>query len=83
MAMLPPTAATLALLASHADAASALAAAATVDVAPILPAPYLEPDGSVSWRLLHDRTRAVLRSGGEPTASETDGVGAGPRGPES
>jgi 8-oxo-dGTP pyrophosphatase MutT (NUDIX family) len=83
MAMLPPTAATLALLASHADAASALEAAATVDMAPILPAPYLEPDGSISWRLLHDRTRAVLRSGGAPTASETDGVGAGPRGPES
>jgi 8-oxo-dGTP pyrophosphatase MutT (NUDIX family) len=81
MAMLPPTAATLTLLASYADAATALAAAATVAVAPILPAPHLEPDGSVSWRLLHDRTREVLRLGGEPTASETDGVA--PRRPES
>jgi 8-oxo-dGTP pyrophosphatase MutT (NUDIX family) len=81
MAMLPPTAATLAFLASYADAATALAAAATIDVAPILPAPFLEADGSVSWHLLHDRTRAVLRLGGAPTASETDGVA--PRGPVS
>jgi 8-oxo-dGTP pyrophosphatase MutT (NUDIX family) len=81
MAMLPPTAATLAFLASYADAATALAAAATIDVAPILPAPYLEADGSVSWHLLHDRTREVLRLGAEPTASETDGVA--PRGPQS
>jgi hypothetical protein len=81
MAMLPPTAATLALLAGHPTAASALAAGAALEVVPILPAPHLEPDGSVSWRLLHDRTRAVLRLGGEPAASETDGVL--PRGPES
>ena len=82
MAMLPPTVATLALLTSYADAASALAAAAAVEIAPILPAPYLEADGSVSWHLLHDRTREVLRLGGEPTASETDGVSTEPRGPE-
>jgi len=81
MAMLPPTAATLALLAEHATAASALAAGAEVEVVPLLPAPYLEPDGSVSWHLLHDRTRERVRVGGEPTASETDGVA--PRGPES
>jgi len=74
MAMLPPTAATLALLATYPDARAALVAASAVEVAPILPAPHLEPDGSVSWRLLHDRTREVLRLGGEPTASETDGV---------
>jgi 8-oxo-dGTP pyrophosphatase MutT (NUDIX family) len=79
MAMLPPTAATLALLAQHRTTASALAAGATVAVAPILPAPFLEADGSVSWHLLHDRTRALLRPGVEPTASETDGVG--PTGP--
>jgi 8-oxo-dGTP pyrophosphatase MutT (NUDIX family) len=83
MAMLPPTAATLALLAQAPDSATALATAARVDVAPILPAPYLEADGTVSWHLLHDRTREVLRLGGEPTASETDGIGADPRGPES
>ncbi len=80
LAMLPPTVATLALLAQHADAASALAAAAVVDVAPILPAPYLDHDGTVSWHLLHDRTREVLRPGDEPPASETDGVA--PRGPD-
>jgi len=83
MAMLPPTAATLALLAAHPSAASALAAGAALDVVPILPAPYREADGSVSWHLLHDRTREVLRLGGEPTASETDGVGAAPGGPQS
>ena len=81
MAMLPPTAATLAFLAEHATAASALAAGAEVEVVPLLPAPFLEPDGSVSWHLLHDRTRERVRFGGEPTASETDGVA--PRGPES
>ncbi len=81
LAMLPPTAATLAFLAQHADAASALAAAAEVEVAPILPAPYLDRDGTVSWHLLHDRTREVLRPGGEPAASETDGVA--PRRPDS
>jgi len=81
MAMLPPTAATLALLAEHATAASALAAGADVEVVPLLPAPYLEADGSVSWHLLHDRTRERVRFGVEPTASETDGVAAG--GPES
>ena len=78
MAMLPPTAATLGLLATYHDAVTALAAAAVVEVAPILPAPYLEPDGSVSWHLLHARTREVLRLGGSPTASETDGVGTEP-----
>jgi len=78
MAMLPPTAATLGLLATYPDAVTALVAAAVVEVAPILPAPYLEPDGSVSWHLLHDRTREVLRLGGSPTASETDGVGTEP-----
>ena len=83
MAMLPPTAATLALLAQAPDSAAALATAARVEVAPILPAPYLEADGSVSWHLLHDRTREVLRLGGEPTASETDGTGTAPPGPES
>ena len=81
MAMLPPTVATLAALARQPDAASALAAAAAVDVAPILPAPYVDADGTVSWHLLHDRTRAVLRPGDEPPASETDGVA--PRGPDS
>ena len=81
MAMLPPTAATLAFLAGHATAASALAAGAEVEVVPLLPAPFLEPDGTVSWHLLHDRTRERVRFGGEPTASETDGVA--PRGPES
>jgi len=79
MAMLPPTVATLAQLATYDDAATAFAAAAMVEVAPILPAPYLQPDGSVSWHLLHDRTREVLHLGGEPTASETDGVGTEPR----
>ena len=78
MAMLPPTVATLAQLATYDDAATAFAAAAMVEVAPILPAPYLQPDGSVSWHLLHDRTREVLHLGGEPTASETDGVGTQP-----
>jgi 8-oxo-dGTP pyrophosphatase MutT (NUDIX family) len=81
LAMLPPTAATLALLARYADAASALAAAAVVEVAPILPAPHLDSDGTVSWHLVHDRTRAVLLPGEEPSASETDGVA--PQGPGS
>jgi 8-oxo-dGTP pyrophosphatase MutT (NUDIX family) len=83
MAMLPPTAATLALLAGHPTAASALAAGAAVEVVPLLPAPYLEADGSVSWHLLHDRTRERVTLGGEPTASETDGIGTARRGPES
>ncbi|HSN06018.1 MAG TPA: NUDIX hydrolase [Candidatus Angelobacter sp.] len=78
MALLPPTAATLAVLAQHIDAASALAAAVVAQVEPILPAPRLDADGSVSWHLLHDRTREVLGTGREPAASETDGVA--PRG---
>lgn len=81
VALLPPTAATLAVLAQQADAASALATAALARVEPILPAPRVEADGSVSWHLLHDRTREVLAAGTEPTASETDGVA--PRGPAS
>jgi hypothetical protein len=81
MAMLPPTAATLAFVDRHATAASALAAGAVAEVVPLLPAPVLEPDGAVSWHLLHDRTRERVRFGGEPTASETDGVA--PRGPGS
>ncbi len=80
MAMLPPTLATLTLLALHDDAASALAAAARVDVVPILPAPYLGADGEVAWHLLHDRTREVLELGAEPAASESDGVRS-PTGP--
>jgi len=83
MAMLPPTASTLAFLAGHRNASAALAAGAAVEVAPILPAPYLGRDGTVAWHLLHDRTREVLHLGGEPTASETDGTGAVPQGPES
>lgn len=75
MAMLPPTVATLTLLADHASAASALAAAARVEVEPLMPAPYLATDGSIGWRMLHERTRETVRSTDEPAGSETDGAG--------
>lgn len=75
MAMLPPTRATLGLLAEHDEVASALAAAAAVEVVPLLPAPYLDEDGELAWRLLHERSREVVRPADEPAASETDGVG--------
>jgi len=73
-AMLPPTVATLDELARHADIPSALAALARLDVVPILPRPFLDEDGAISWRLVHDRTGEVLAPGAEPHASETDGV---------
>ena len=56
----------------------AVAAGARSDVVPLLPAPYLL-EGAVAWRLLHDRTREVVRVGEEPSASETDGVAAAGR----
>jgi len=76
MAMLPPTTATLAWLGEQPTASAAVAAGGRSEVVPLLPAPYLL-EGAVAWRLLHDRTRDVVRVGEEPSASETDGVGSG------
>lgn len=74
-AMLPPTVATLTGLARYADVEAALHALRRLDVVPLLPAPYLAEDGTVAWRLVHDRTREVVSTVAEPHASETDGVG--------
>jgi 8-oxo-dGTP pyrophosphatase MutT (NUDIX family) len=76
MAMLPPTTATLAVLAGRASAADALAAVAGLAVAPLMPHPFPGGDGEVVWHLVDERTRAVLDGAGQPSASETDGVGA-------
>ena len=73
-AMLPPTVATLAELAQHATVEDALRRLRRLDVVPLLPAPYLADDGSIGWRLVHDRTREVVAPVDEPHASETDGV---------
>ena len=74
-AMLPPTIATLAELGKHATVEAALLRLREVVVVPLLPAPHLAPDGSLRWRLVHDRTREVIAPVDEPHASETDGVG--------
>ena len=76
LAMLPPTVATLEVLAESGSVADALEMVAALDVVPTLPHPY--PGGSpgaVEWHLVHARTRELLDGVGEPHASETDGVG--------
>jgi 8-oxo-dGTP pyrophosphatase MutT (NUDIX family) len=75
MAMLPPTLATLAVLAEHPTASDALAAVRELDVAPLLPHPFPGGGGAVVWRLVHDRTREALDVVRAPHASETDGTG--------
>jgi 8-oxo-dGTP pyrophosphatase MutT (NUDIX family) len=77
MAMLPPTIATLDVLARHASAAEALEAVRALPVAPLLPHPFPGEDGEVVWHLVHDRTREVLDAGSQPHASESDGTGIG------
>ena len=74
-AMLPPTIATLAELASHATVEAALRRLREVEIVPLLPAPHIAEDGSLRWRLVHDRTREVIAPVDEPHASETEGVG--------
>lgn len=74
-AMLPPTIATLAEIGRHATVEAALPQMRALAVVPLLPAPYLEVDGSLAWHLVHDRTRMPVAPVAEPHASETDGVG--------
>jgi 8-oxo-dGTP pyrophosphatase MutT (NUDIX family) len=73
MAMLPPTIATLAVLARHHAAADALAAAAELDVRPLMPRAVLDGD-ELAWCMVDERTGEVLEAARGPHASETDGV---------
>lgn len=79
MPMLPPTVAVLEFLADHADAAAILSAGAERDLAPRMPHPVLNPDGTLRWVILNERTGAVLAERiGPPEASEVLGAGGVP-----
>ncbi|MBU6245558.1 MAG: NUDIX hydrolase [Actinomycetales bacterium] len=75
MPMLPPTVAVLEFLADHGDAAAILAAGAQRDLAPRMPHPVLNADGSLRWVILNERTGAILAERlGPPEASEVLGA---------
>lgn len=76
LAMLPPTAATIADLVTMPDVASVLSAAADRDVLPLMPQPRLAVDGDIAWELIDARDgRVVLPLEGEPAGSEEHGTG--------
>ncbi len=72
--LLTPTVAALEMLAEHTDVASALAAAALAEFAPLLPQPYVGADGEIAWRLVHARTGVTIDNLEATPPSETDGV---------
>ena len=74
MAMLPPTTAVLRALLDHDDPGSAIAALAEAHVVPLLPHPYVDADGQLSWHLLDERSREIVSPGSEPAGSESDGT---------
>jgi len=78
MPMLPPTVAVLEFLATHAGTTAILAAGVGRALAPRMPRPLLNPDGSLRWVIVNERTGAILAERlGQPEASEVLGV-AGP-----
>lgn len=75
MDMLPPTVAMLIFLAEHVDAASVLAASGRQSIAPQMPRALLNPDGSLRWVIVNERTGAVIQElPGPPEASEVLGA---------
>lgn len=76
LAMLPPTAATIAEMAGYADVASVIAEAPMRDVRPLMPHPRLADDGSIAWDLIDHRDGAVvIAMASEPAGSEVHGAG--------
>ena len=75
LAMLPPTEAVLRWLGGFADAREAIRAGADQSVLPKLPRLLVDPDGSSTWALVHDRTGEVLVRGvAMPHTREVDGL---------